>query len=97
MGKYGPGRGEILFRLVFSLAGLVFMAVAFVLVGLPQGPAFAEVGIIAGGFFLGTAIWSARALMRAAPDTGSDGGSGATQAQGKDDGGGAAHHEIDAK
>ncbi len=62
--KYGPTRGELIFRLAFSLAGLAFLGLAIGLRGLPQGPAFVEIGLIAGGFFGGTAIWSARKLVR---------------------------------
>jgi hypothetical protein len=59
MSKFGPTRGELLFRLGFSLAGLAFAAVALFYRGPPSGPAFFEIGIIAGGFFAGTAVYSA--------------------------------------
>lgn len=61
--KYGPGRGEIWFRLVFSLAGLALLV--FALLTREGGSiAWAEIAIIAGAFFGGTALWSARRLMR---------------------------------
>jgi hypothetical protein len=62
--KYGPSRGELIFRLVFSLAGLVFLAVALAIHGVPTGPAFVELGLLAGGFLGGTAVWSAWRLLR---------------------------------
>ena len=64
MRKYGPTRGELQFRLVASLAGLAFLVGAFVYRGLPTGPAMVEIGIIGGGFFGGTAIWSALRLWQ---------------------------------
>jgi hypothetical protein len=64
MNKYGPTRGELQFRLAFSLAGLAFLGVAIALRGLPQGPALVEVIGVAGLFFGGTAILSARRLIR---------------------------------
>lgn len=64
MSKYGPTRGEHLFRLIFSLAGLAFIGVLFAVHGIPRGPGLVEVVGIAGAFFGGTAILSARALLR---------------------------------
>ena len=66
--KYGPSRGEHLFRLVFSLAGLGFLGVAVALRGLPSGPAFVEIGLLAGGFLGGTAAWSGWNLLRPPKD-----------------------------
>lgn len=66
MGK-GPGLGELRLRLVASLLGLA----AVVGVGLArgmQGAATVEVLAIAGLFFGGTALWSARALSRRKDD-----------------------------
>lgn len=62
--KYGPTRGELKFRLIASLGGLALMLFALFYRGIPTGPAFVEVVGIAGLFFGGTAIWSARKLMK---------------------------------
>lgn len=63
MKKFGPSRGELIFRLVFSLAGLALMAVALALHGV-GGIAWVEVVIMAGTFFGGTAIWTGIRLFR---------------------------------
>ncbi|KNG92334.1 hypothetical protein [Pseudaestuariivita atlantica] len=62
---HGPTRGELLFRLAFSLAGLVLLAVALFVRGVPQGPALVEVVVVAGGFFGGTAVWTLWKLGKA--------------------------------
>ena len=59
MAAGGPSRGELIFRLCFSLCGLGLLAIAVAMRGMPRGPALFEVFGIAGVFFLGTAIWSA--------------------------------------
>lgn len=64
MRKYGPGRKELWFRLCFALAGLCGLGLAFALHGLPDGPALFEVFGFGGLFLGGTAIWSARRLIR---------------------------------
>lgn len=64
MSKYGPTRGEWIFRLVFSLAGLAFIGVLFAVRGVPKGPGLVEVVGIAGAFFAGTVILAIRALLR---------------------------------
>lgn len=64
MKKFGPSRGELIFRLCFSLAGLALLAVALALRGLPEGPGLIEVVGLAGTFFGGTAVLSIRALLR---------------------------------
>lgn len=64
MKKYGPSRGELVFRLVFSLGGLMLIGAAIALRGMPEGPALVEVVGLGGAFFGGTAILSARALLR---------------------------------
>ncbi|WP_434615355.1 hypothetical protein [Tabrizicola sp. M-4] len=64
MNKFGPTRGEHLFRLVFSLFGLGCIGVLFAVHGVPRGPGLVEVVGIAGAFFGGSAVWSARALLR---------------------------------
>ena len=68
MNKFGPSRGEIIFRLVFSLAGLGLLAVALLIHGIPRGPALVETVGLAGLFFGGTAIWSIRKLLRMPKD-----------------------------
>jgi xanthosine utilization system XapX-like protein len=62
--KYGPTRGELKFRLIFSVAGLALTLVALFAHGVPSAPALVEVLGIAGIFFGGTAAWSARRLLR---------------------------------
>lgn len=64
MSKYGPTRGEHLFRLIFSLFGLGCIGVLFAVHGVPRGPGLVEVVGIAAAFFGGTAVLSARALLR---------------------------------
>lgn len=64
MSKYGPTRGEWIFRLVFSLVGLAFIGVLFAVRGVPKGPGLVEVVGIAGVFFAGTVIMAIRALLR---------------------------------
>ncbi|MCV2876292.1 hypothetical protein OE810_08440 [Rhodobacteraceae bacterium XHP0102] len=61
--KFGPDRSELWFRLAFSLVGIAALGGAIAYRGLPTGPAMAEIGLIAGGFFIGSAIWSARRLI----------------------------------
>jgi hypothetical protein len=64
MSKFGPTRGEHLFRLIFSIFGLGCIGVLFAVHGVPRGPGLVEVVGIAGAFFGGTAVLSARALLR---------------------------------
>jgi succinate-acetate transporter protein len=61
--KYGPSQGELKLRLGISIFGLGLMAVALLTRGF-GGIAAVEVVLIAGTFFGGTAVWSARALLR---------------------------------
>lgn len=63
MAKYGPTRGELKFRLGFSLVGLAMMAVALTLHGI-KGIAWLEIVLIAGGFFGGTFVWTLVKLIR---------------------------------
>ena len=65
MNKYGPTRGEWVFRLVFSLAGLALLAGGlYYRRGEDFGPGAFEAIITALGFFGGTAIWSIRKLRQ---------------------------------
>lgn len=61
--KFGPTRGELIFRLVVSCLGLAFLLVAVAITGIPTGPAFGELFGVAGLFLGGTIIWSARRLI----------------------------------
>lgn len=61
--KYGPTRGELWFRLWFSVAGLVFLLVAVAITGIPSGPAMVELFGIAGLFLGGTIVWAGRRLI----------------------------------
>ena len=63
MSKFGPTRGELKFRLAFSLAGLALMVFAVVYRGV-GGIAWIEVVGISTVFFGGTAIWSAWKLLQ---------------------------------
>ena len=58
MAAPGPTKGELIFRLCFSLVGLGLLVVAVAVRGMPRGPALFEVFGIAGLFFLGSAIWT---------------------------------------
>ncbi|MDG1280504.1 MAG: hypothetical protein P8O10_04290 [Pseudorhodobacter sp.] len=62
--KFGPSRGELWFRLVFSVLGLAMMGFALWYRGVPEGPALFEVVGLAGAFFGGTAIWTGVKLWR---------------------------------
>jgi hypothetical protein len=64
MTKFGPTRKELIFRLVFSLAGLGLMIAALRMHGIPQGPALFEVIGVAGLFFGVTAVWTTRKLIK---------------------------------
>jgi len=58
MARFGPNPGEWRFRLIVSLCGLALMIGALAFRGIPTGPAFVEVVLIAGTFFGGSALWS---------------------------------------
>ncbi len=62
-GKYGPSRGELKFRLVFSSVGFVVLVVALLTQGL-DGLAWLEVGLFGGLFLGGSALWSAWKLWK---------------------------------
>jgi hypothetical protein len=65
--KYGPTRGELKFRLVFSGLGLLLMAFALQRHGV-RGIAWVEIVGLAGAFFGGTGILSAWRLLRMPAD-----------------------------
>lgn len=62
--KYGPSRGELWFRLIASVFGLGFVGVAIALRGVPSGPAFFELILLGGGFFVALGLFSARSLLK---------------------------------
>lgn len=63
-GKYGPTRGELQFRAVFSVLGLVAIGVLVAVRGVPKGPGLVEVFGIALFFFGGTLVHSLWRLRR---------------------------------
>lgn len=63
MSQFGPTRGELKFRLTFSLCGLIAMVFAVAYRGIGGIAAFEIIGI-AGAFFGGTTIWSAWQLWK---------------------------------
>ncbi|SHI71520.1 hypothetical protein SAMN04488012_102357 [Palleronia salina] len=65
MAAKGPGVGELYVRLAISVAGLALLIGALLVRGVPSGPAFFEVIIVAGGFFGLSALWSLRGILRA--------------------------------
>lgn len=64
MSKYGPGPGELKFRLAVGILGLLGLVGVVAWRGMPSGPAFFEIILIGGAFFGGTAVLSYRALRR---------------------------------
>lgn len=64
MSKYGPGKGELQFRLVFSALGLVLLVAALFFRGIPQGAAMFEIVVIASVFFGGTFVWTLKKLLQ---------------------------------
>jgi hypothetical protein len=63
MSRFGPTRSELKLRLVISVAGLALLIGAYATNGI-AGIASLEIAIIGGAFFGGSAIWSARRLLR---------------------------------
>lgn len=61
--KFGPTRGEHIFRLSAGLAGLALLAGVLLYMGIPEGPALVELFGFGGLFFAGTAGWSAWKLI----------------------------------
>ncbi|WP_223421446.1 hypothetical protein [Tateyamaria pelophila] len=64
MNKYGPTRGDLKFRLAFSIVGLVLTSGALHYRGLPDGPGGWEAIGIATLFFGGTFVWTLFKLIR---------------------------------
>ncbi|MEL6617931.1 MAG: hypothetical protein AAFY39_10835 [Pseudomonadota bacterium] len=64
MKKYGPSRGDLKFRLWFSVAGLAMLAGVLIYRGLPRDPAGYETIGLATLFFGGTFVWTLRKLIR---------------------------------
>lgn len=54
--RFGPSRGELIFRAIFSAFGLGLMALALALRGLPEGPGLIEVVGLAGVMFGGSLV-----------------------------------------
>jgi hypothetical protein len=63
MSRFGPTRSELKLRLVISVAGLALLIGAYATHGI-GGIASLEIAIIGGAFFGGSAIWSARRLLK---------------------------------
>jgi hypothetical protein len=61
--KYGPTRGELLFRFCVSLGLIALLGAAFVVQGLPRGLAMVELLLFIGAFAGGTALWALRRLI----------------------------------
>lgn len=61
--RHGPGRGELWFRLAFSLGGLALMAFALIRHG-ASGLAWVEVVGVSALFFGGTAGWALWKLVK---------------------------------
>lgn len=62
--KFGPSKGELKFRLGFSVVGLLLLGAAIFLRGMPEGPGLIEVVGLSLAFFGGTAFFAIRGLMR---------------------------------
>jgi len=61
--RFGPTRGELVFRLAFASAGLMFLVVAVAIPGISNTAALVELFGIAGLFLAGTLVWAARRLI----------------------------------
>lgn len=62
--KFGPSRGELIFRAVFSVAGLAFLGLAVAIRGLPEGPGLVEVLGLGLALFGGTLVLSVWKLIK---------------------------------
>jgi hypothetical protein len=63
MSRFGPTRGELKLRLAISLGGLALLAGAYGANGI-GGIASLEIALIGGGFFGGSALWTAWRLWK---------------------------------
>jgi hypothetical protein len=63
MSRFGPTRSELKLRLAISLGGLALLIGAYATNGI-GGIASLEIALIGGAFFGGSAIWSARRLLK---------------------------------
>jgi hypothetical protein len=70
MSKYGPGPGELKFRIAVSIFGLALMIAAVWHSGMPEGPALVEVVGLGSVFFGGTLFFSIRRLLQLSRDKG---------------------------
>ena len=61
--KFAPTRRELKFRLAFSLYGSALVVVALLRAPV-MGLAIGEVGLLAGAFFGGTALWASWKLWQ---------------------------------
>lgn len=64
MRRYGPTRAEHRFRLIASLAALLLFAIAAFVKGIAVNIVTVELAVITLAFFGGSALWSARALLK---------------------------------
>lgn len=64
MNTFGPTRGDLRFRLAFSVAGLALLAGAIAYRGWPKGAGGWEAMGIAGLFFGGTCLWTLIKLIK---------------------------------
>ncbi len=64
MNEYGPSRGELWFRVVVGIAGLIAVVAVTFAGGIPNSAALVEVLGIGGLFFGGTLFFAVRGLMR---------------------------------
>lgn len=62
--KFGPSKGELQFRAVFSVLGLAMLGYALWYRGVPGGPALVEVVGLAGLLFGGSLIHAVWKLIR---------------------------------
>lgn len=62
--RFGPSRGELIFRSVVSVFGLAFLGLAIFLRGVPEGPGLVEVLGVGLALFGGTLVLSPWKLIR---------------------------------
>jgi len=79
MNRFGPTRSEWRLRLIISVFGLALLIGAYATNGI-TGIASLEILIISVLFFGGSAVWSARALLRRDDKDHRDGKDGKTDA-----------------